>query len=125
MASSTGTIVYDADCGFCTTSARWLERHGTCAVQPWQSTDLEALQLTENDVTTAAWWLDGSGQATASGAQAIAAALRTCGPGYRLVGWAMTLPVVRLLAAVVYGWVARNRYRLPGATAACKLPPQS
>jgi predicted DCC family thiol-disulfide oxidoreductase YuxK len=117
----TGTVLYDADCGFCTTCAHWLERHGTCSVTPWQSVDLEALHLTVEDVTTAAWWLDSSGQATASGAQAVAAALRTCGPGYRLLGFLMTLPVIRLLAAVVYRWVAANRYRLPGATDACRI----
>lgn len=117
----TGTVLYDADCGFCTTTAHWLERHGSCSVTPWQSVDLEALHLTLDDVTTAAWWLDSSGQATASGAQAVAAALRTCGPGYRLLGWLMTLPVLRVLAAVVYRWVAANRYRLPGATDACRI----
>ncbi len=117
----TGTVLYDADCGFCTTCAHWLERHGTCSVTPWQSVDLEALHLTVEDVTTAAWWLDSSGQATASGAQAVAAALRTCGPAYRLLGFLMTLPVIRLLAAVVYRWVAANRYRLPGATDACRI----
>lgn len=116
-----GTVLYDADCGFCTTTAHWLERHGTCAVTPWQSVDLDALHLTIEDVTTAAWWLDSSGKATAGGAQAIAAALRTCGPGYRLLGWLMTLPVIRVLAAVVYRWVAANRYRMPGATDACRI----
>lgn len=113
--------MYDADCGFCTTSARWLERHGTATVVPWQSLDLDALHLTIEDVTTAAWWLDESGRATASGAQAIAAALRTCGPAYRLVGLLMTLPVIRWVAGIVYGWVARNRYRMPGATDACRI----
>lgn len=117
-----GTVVYDADCGFCTTCARWLERHGTCRITPWQSLDLATLGLAEDDVTTAAWWLDDTGVATASGAQAIAAALRSCGPAYRVIGWALTLPVLRFVAAVVYGWVARNRYRLPGATDACRLP---
>lgn len=117
----TGTVLYDADCGFCTTCAHWLERHGSCAVTPWQSVDLEALHLTVEDVTTAAWWLDSSGQATASGAQAVAAALRTCGPGYRLLGWLTTLPVIRIFAAIAYRWVAANRYRLPGSTDACRI----
>lgn len=121
----TGTVVYDADCGFCTSSARWLGRHGTASVVPWQSLDLDALHLTLDDVTTAAWWLDESGRATASGAQAIAAALRTCGPAYRLLGFTMTLPVIRWLAGIVYGWVARNRHRMPGSTDACRLPPTS
>jgi predicted DCC family thiol-disulfide oxidoreductase YuxK len=118
-----GTVLYDADCGFCTTTAQWLGRHGTAAATPWQSVDLDALQLTEQDVITAAWWLDDTGQATASGAQAIAAALRTCAAPYRVLGWLMTLPAIRQLAAVVYGWVARNRYRLPGGTGACRINP--
>lgn len=118
-----GTVLYDADCGFCTTCARWLSQHGTCTVTPWQSVDLDALHLTEHDVTTAAWWLDDAGRATVSGAPAIAAALRTCGPAYRLLGWVITLPLLRTLAAVAYGWIARNRYRLPGSTDACRMPP--
>lgn len=113
--------MYDGDCGFCTTCARWLSRHGTCEVVPWQSLDLDALHLTEADVTTAAWWLDESGQATLSGAPAIAAALRTCGPAHRLFGRALTLPGLRVLARWGYAWVARNRYRLPGSTDACQL----
>jgi predicted DCC family thiol-disulfide oxidoreductase YuxK len=116
-----GTVLYDADCGFCTTCARWLGRHGTCTVTAWQAVDLDALHLTEHDVTTAAWWLDASGAATASGAQAVAAALRTCAAPYRVLGWAITLPVMRVLVGVVYRWVARNRYRLPGATDACRI----
>lgn len=121
LARLEGTVLYDADCGFCTTCARWLGRHGTCTVTPWQAVDLDALHLTLDDVTTAAWWLDSSGAATASGGQAIAAALRTCALPLRVLGWLMTLPVLRVLAAVVYRVVAANRYRLPGATDACRI----
>lgn len=116
-----GTVLYDADCGFCTTCARWLERHGTCMVTPWQQADLDSLHLTEHDVTTAAWWLDDAGRATASGAQAIAAALRSCAAPYRLLGWLLTLPLLRQVAALGYRVVAANRYRLPGATDACRI----
>ena len=109
-----GTIVYDADCGFCTTSAAWLERHGECAVVPWQRIGLE-------EVTSAAYWLDAGG-VKRRGARAIAAALRTCGPAYRLLGRLIDLRPVRPVAAAVYGLVARCRYKLPGGTNACRLP---
>ena len=116
-----GTLVYDADCGFCTSSAGWLARHGEAAVVPWQRIGLEEVGLTREEVTTAAYWL-GPGGAKRRGARAIAAALRTCGPAYRLLGRAIDLPPVRPLAAVGYGLVAKYRYKLPGGTNACRLP---
>jgi predicted DCC family thiol-disulfide oxidoreductase YuxK len=116
-----GTLVYDADCGFCTTSAGWLSRHGGCAVVPWQRLDLAAEGLTEAEVTSAAYWLDTG--VKRRGARAIAAALRTCGPAYRLLGRLIDLPPVRPVAAWGYGLVARYRYKLPGGTNACRLPP--
>jgi predicted DCC family thiol-disulfide oxidoreductase YuxK len=117
-----GTLVYDADCGFCTASADWLSRHGDCAVTPWQALDLAALRLTEDEVTTAAYWLEGDTKRR--GARAIAAALRTCGTAYRLLGRLIDLPPVRPVAAWGYGLVAKYRYRLPGGTNACRLPPR-
>jgi predicted DCC family thiol-disulfide oxidoreductase YuxK len=118
---ATGTLVYDADCGFCTSSAGWLARHGDCAVVPWQRMELDDAGLTRDQVTTAAYWLDGD-QSPRRGARAIAAALRTCAPAYRLLGRLMDLPPVRPVAAVVYGLVAKYRYKLPGGTNACRLP---
>jgi predicted DCC family thiol-disulfide oxidoreductase YuxK len=115
-----GTLVYDADCGFCTTSADWLSRHGHCDVVPWQRLDLATERLTEAEVTSAAYWLDAGEKRR--GARAIAAALRTCGPAYRLLGRLIDLPPARPLAAFGYGLVARYRYKLPGGTNACRLP---
>jgi predicted DCC family thiol-disulfide oxidoreductase YuxK len=33
----------------------------------------------------------------------------------------MSLPVVSPIAGVVYRWVARNRQKMPGGTAACAI----
>ena len=118
---ATATLVYDADCGFCTSSADWLGRHSDTAVVPWQRLDLEEVGLTREQVTTAAYWLDGD-RPPRRGARAIAAALRTCGPAYRLLGRLMDLAPVRPVSAVVYGLVAKYRYKLPGGTNACRLP---
>jgi predicted DCC family thiol-disulfide oxidoreductase YuxK len=118
---ATGTLVYDGDCGFCTASAEWVARRGDCAVLPWQRLDLDAVGLSVDDVTSAAYWLEEAG-GTRRGARAIAAALRTCGPAYRLLGRAIDLRPVRPVAAWVYGLVARYRYKLPGGTNACRLP---
>ena len=57
-----GTLVWDADCGFCAWSLRRLRQLGaTCADSPWQRTDLDAVGLTVADVTEAAWFVDEHG----------------------------------------------------------------
>lgn len=41
------TLVFDGDCGFCTSSARLLERIGPDAeIVPWQRADLDRLGIT-------------------------------------------------------------------------------
>jgi predicted DCC family thiol-disulfide oxidoreductase YuxK len=120
--STSGTIVYDADCGFCTWCADWVRARSDADAQPWQALDLEALGLTVDDVTTAAYWLDGSGRVAARGAAAASAALRSCRrPWWRLLGAVTGARVLRPLADRVYAVVAANRHRLPGGTAACKI----
>jgi predicted DCC family thiol-disulfide oxidoreductase YuxK len=118
---ATGTLVYDGDCGFCTTTAAWLTRRSDCSVVPWQRLELDDVGLSVDEVSTAAYWLDEDG-AKRRGARAVAAALRTCGPAYRLLGRLIDLPPVRPLAAGIYALVARYRYKLPGSTDACRLP---
>lgn len=120
------TLVYDADCGFCTRCADFARGRGDFTVAPWQELDLAAIGLSEQQVSEAAYWLDG--RTTSRGARAIAAALRSFRPGprllgYRLLGRLIDLPPVRPVAAVGYAVVARYRYRLPGGTAACRVPP--
>jgi predicted DCC family thiol-disulfide oxidoreductase YuxK len=119
--SGTGTIVYDADCGFCTRTADWVAAHGRATIQPWQTLDLAAHGLTVDDVTQAAYWLDDGGRVTARGAGAAAEALKTCRLPWRPLGYVVYARPVRPLADVVYAWVARNRHRMPGSTDACRL----
>jgi hypothetical protein len=59
-------LLYDGDCGFCTRSATWLVTGSPADVAAisWQTVpDLTALGLTQADVTSSSWWLDG-GKAT-------------------------------------------------------------
>ena len=51
-------------------------------------------------------------------------------PGWKLVAWVLLLPGVHWIAAKVYGWVARNRYRwnrdlCADGTCSIHLPPDS
>lgn len=115
-------LVFDGDCGFCTTSARagqrWL---GLEHVEPWQFLDLEPLGLTAEQCLQAVQWVDVDG-GTVAAERAVIAALRHAGGVWAFLGSVMNLPVVRQIAGLVYRLVAKYRHKLPGGTPACKLP---
>jgi predicted DCC family thiol-disulfide oxidoreductase YuxK len=115
-------FLYDGDCAFCSSCARWLQRWVPSPVplRPWQFVDVGALGLTPAECDTAVQWVDGPRRA--AGPAAIAALLRTSGLGWRVVGRLLGTRVGLALAWPPYRWVARNRDRMPGGTAACALP---
>ena len=116
-------LVYDGDCGFCTRSARWIERRlpADVPVVAWQSLpDLSAHGLTPEGVASAAWWIEPDGSPLA-GHLAVGASLRAAGGAWGLVGRAILRPPLRWLARPAYRIIASNRYRLPGATDACRI----
>ena len=90
-------LVYDGDCGFCTTCVHLLERIGPDA-------EIVAWQLTVR-----------------SGHEAVAAVLDTAGRIWRIAGRALLLPGISWVAARAYRLIADNRYRLPGGTPACAV----
>jgi predicted DCC family thiol-disulfide oxidoreductase YuxK len=119
------TLIFDGDCGFCTTSARWAQRrfrHGEQA-QAWQLLEdgvLAGAGLSEHDVQEAAWWVDGDG-VRERGHRAVGRALVAGGGWRRVAGLLALTPPVSWLAAGVYRLVVRWRYRLPGGTPACRV----
>lgn len=115
-------LIFDGDCGFCTTSARWGQRRlGLEHVEPWQFLDLEPLGLTAAQCSAAVQWVAADGT-TVAAERAVIASLRHAGGLWAQLGRLLALPGIRPLAAVAYRLVARNRHRLPGATPACELP---
>jgi len=118
------TLVYDADCGFCTRSARWIENHlpigSALKVSAWQEADLPALGLTPEDGMAAAWFVE-AGSRRRRGHLAIAAALVAVGGVWRPVGRVIASRLMSWPATRVYAFVARNRHRMPGATPACRI----
>jgi predicted DCC family thiol-disulfide oxidoreductase YuxK len=121
----TPLLVYDGDCGFCTASAEWIRARWpgpeVARLVPSQRlglADRQRLGLSPDDLSRAAWWVDGS--RTWRGHLAIGRALIAAGGGWSLLGRAMFVPPVRQLAALGYQVVARNRHRLPGGTPACR-----
>jgi predicted DCC family thiol-disulfide oxidoreductase YuxK len=118
--AAVATLVYDGDCGFCTRSARWLQRRArSLDIVPWQRADLESLGLTADECQAAVQCVGGGRRS--SGALAVAAALRECRQPYRAVGSVVGSPAVRPLADRVYVWVAAHRHRLPGGTRTCAM----
>lgn len=115
-------LVFDGDCGFCTTSARaaqrWLRLEH---VEPWQSIDLDRLGLTSQQCLRAVQWVGDDGE-IASAERAVIAAMRSSGGGWAQLARVINLPGPRHACGLVYRLIAKYRYRLPGGTPACKLP---
>lgn len=120
--ASTAVLVFDGDCGFCTSAVGWLERSLPAMPEaaPYQWTDLGAYGLTTSDAREKVW-LVYEGR-TYGGAAAVAAMLRhQPSPALRFLGWLGAAWPWSLAAGVAYRLVARWRYRLPGGTPACRV----
>jgi predicted DCC family thiol-disulfide oxidoreductase YuxK len=117
------TFVYDGDCAFCTSCAQFVERRipTGARVVPWQFADLAELGLTVEECEAAVQWVGADGT-RAAGPDAIARLLAASRPAWRALGATLRVPPVRAVAWPAYRWVARNRHRMPGGTAACSLP---
>ncbi len=92
-----GLLIFDGDCGFCTTSARfasrWVDRRHRYDIQPWQQVDLAPFGLTEEDCIAAAQFVRRDGTVVAAHL-AIAEGLKHGALPWRPLGHAMTLPGV-------------------------------
>ncbi len=118
-------LVFDGDCAFCTTTARWAaarlgERARVMSFQALGDDGLAALGLEPTQVQAAAWWVDRSGGRRERAARAVGRALLTIGGGYAVPGALALVPPTSWLAAGTYRLVARHRHRLPGGTPACR-----
>jgi uncharacterized protein YbjT (DUF2867 family)/predicted DCC family thiol-disulfide oxidoreductase YuxK len=118
-------LIFDGDCGFCTSAARWAESgfHRGERAEAWQLLGENALAsfgLSARDVQEAAWWVDGAG-APERGHRAAGRALQAGGGWRRVLGWFTLHPPTSWIAAGAYRLVVRFRYRLPGGTPACRL----
>lgn len=116
-------LVFDGDCGFCTTTRNWLEAHLPRFPEavPWQWADLDELGLTRDDVADFVWYL--TRRHSYAGARAFAELLKAQPTvGLRFAGWLLATPPFSIAAALGYNVIAAHRHRLPGGTPACALP---
>lgn len=109
-------LVYDGQCGFCVRSARWIGARlpDEARVEPWQTLDLDAVGLCEQQARAAVWWIDERGGRARRcwGACAIGRSLAECGGVWGLAGRLLAVPPVAWLARPVYALIAANRHRL-------------
>jgi predicted DCC family thiol-disulfide oxidoreductase YuxK len=119
-----GVMIFDGDCGFCTTAIDWFTRvlPAPPATVPYQWADLAEYGLTESDTRERVWLVTAARQY--GGHVAFAAVLRhQPTAGFRLLGALADIPPVSMIARVAYALVARYRHRLPGGTPACRMKP--
>ena len=119
-------LIFDGECGFCTTCARWIERRWTHAPTPravaWQSVRQEWPDLATPStlqMSQSVWWINDEHRE--AGARAIARALLATSSPWRLVGHALMSAPVAWVAEPLYRVAARHRHRFPGATTACRV----
>jgi predicted DCC family thiol-disulfide oxidoreductase YuxK len=121
-ASELPLLVFDGDCGFCTTSVGVIERLLPVmpTAVPYQWADLDDLGLTEQEASERVWLVTDDHQ---YGGHLAVAALFRFQPvaAFRFFGWLGTVPPWSWLAAAAYALIARNRHRLPGGTPACRM----
>jgi predicted DCC family thiol-disulfide oxidoreductase YuxK len=87
----------------------------------WQQADLAMLGVTAEQCQTAVQWVSADSSRRLSAHKAIARVCKDAGGLITVAGWLMSMPVVSPIAGVVYRWVARNRQKMPGGTAACAI----
>lgn len=94
---------------------------GKIEVQPWQFIPerLAAAGLTAEDAMYQVWTVTADGTVR-GGAAATNAALALIWWA-RPLTWLYHLPGIPWLEEKIYRWVADNRYRMPGGTAACQI----
>ncbi|WP_058235042.1 thiol-disulfide oxidoreductase DCC family protein [Devriesea agamarum] len=117
-------LVFDGKCGFCTRSVMWvkgLDRHNRVRLHPSQRPGVrEEFDLTEEQTRAAAWgFRQGKRYAGAAAINlAVDAAL-----GIRIFSALYRVPGLRQVQNAGYGWVVKNRYRLPGMAPWCNSHP--
>lgn len=121
--SSEARLIFDGDCGFCTSAVNVLRRvlPSFPESRPYQHTELADYALTTEDAEHYVWLVTPRRQY--AGHLAVSALLRgQPGFAWRFAGRLIAVPPWSWLAAAAYALVARYRHALPGGTPACARP---
>ena len=120
--TTAATLIFDGDCGFCTTTANFIKARSTAAidVHPWQFIDVARFGLTEEQTASRVYFaFEGK---TYGGHAALAKVLLAQRNWiFKAIGAIMLTPPFSWLAHLGYLLIAKYRHKLPGGTPACKL----
>ncbi len=117
-------LLFDADCGFCARAAAVAPRlRLDVDVKPLQDVDLRPLGVSADRAKREIPLVAPDGRVR-YGHEAVAGALATGGRLPHLAARIMLSWPIDGLAAAVYRLVARNRHRLPGGAASCRITPR-
>lgn len=125
MQHGRAVMIIDGECGFCTTTARWISARWPAqgaqvvAYQELGPHELKVHQLSIEDVRRSVWWIERGRRE--GGSRAVARALIETRGALALLGCIILVPPVSWVAAYGYRLVARYRYRLVGATPSCRV----
>ena len=122
MYESAHVLIFDGDCGFCTSAANYVVEHSSVPVEAaaWQLTDATEFGLTEAQTAARVYFVTGG---DAFGGHLAFAQILLAQRNWLLkaAGWLLTVPPFCWLGSIGYVLVARFRHRLPGGTPACAV----
>jgi len=122
MISQTPTLIFDGDCGFCTSAANFIVKRSKVAItsHPWQLIDTTEYGVLQPQAQERVYMVV-DGQAF-GGHEAFAAILRLQNNWLlSTIAFVIVVPPICWLARIGYRLVAKYRHKLPGGTPACKL----
>jgi len=123
--SETVVLIFDGDCGFCTTTANYIEKNSSTPIEihPWQWVRLSDYGLTP-EIAAAKVQVFANGKLF-GGHRAFAKVLRVQKQWwFKILGGLTVTPPFSWGARVAYYFVAKYRHKLPGGTPACELKPK-
>ena len=116
-------LIFDGDCGFCTTTANYIVKKSKSPIvaHAWQLIDVTEYGILQPQAQQRVYMVD-NGHAY-GGHEAFAHILRLQkNVLLSAIAFVMVVPPVCWLSRVAYALVAKYRHKLPGGTPACKLP---
>lgn len=124
--SETAVLIFDGDCGFCTTTANYIKKNSSTPIEihPWQWIELSNYGLTAKEASAKVQvFADGKNYA---GHKAFAKVLRLQRQWwFKVLGAIIVIPPFSWGASLGYSFVAKYRHKLPGGTPACALRPKT
>jgi len=123
MNANRAVLIFDGDCGFCTSTANFIERKSSSSIEvhPWQFIEVSKFGLTEAQVSSKVYMVV-NGESFAGHAAFAQILIQQRNLLIRAVGHLLMYPPLSWIARPGYALVAKYRHKLPGGTPACKMP---